>query len=51
MKWLTQKQVNAAAKKSDKAALDCSIEHWQQICDATDEELRRKCKYRQSGGF
>jgi len=40
MKWLTLKEIKAAAKKSDLAALECSKLHWQQIYDATPEELR-----------
>lgn len=42
MKWLTQKEVKEAGKKSKKAAIRCSIEHWQQIVDATWEELEKK---------
>ena len=38
MNWLSKEQINAAAKESDQAALEMSIEHWQQIYDATDEE-------------
>lgn len=39
MKWLTQKEVKAAAKKSKKAAIACSVLHWEQILTATKEEL------------
>ena len=38
MKWLTQKQVKAHATTKTKA-LNISIKHWQQIVDATKEEI------------
>ena len=40
MKWLTLKEIRAAAKKSDLAALECSKLHWQQMYNAMPEELR-----------
>lgn len=42
MKWLTQKQVDAAAKKGKLPALECSDLHWTQLIEATEEELRKK---------
>ncbi len=39
MKWLTQKQVKAAAAKGRKPAIRCSLVHWQQIRTATKAEL------------
>ncbi len=41
MKWLTQKQVRAAGKKSALAAAQCSYEHWMQIKTAGAKELRK----------
>ena len=38
MKWLTKKQINAAAKKSLRAAWRMSIEHWIQMCSVDEEE-------------
>lgn len=40
MNWLTTDQIKKAAKKSRKAALECSREHWRQLSEATAEELR-----------
>lgn len=40
IKWLTKAEIVKAAKESDEAALACSIEHYQQMCDATEEEFR-----------
>ncbi len=31
MEWIGEKEAKAAAKKGEKAALDCSIEHWRQL--------------------
>ena len=42
VKWLTQKQVKEAAKKSRKAAIECSRLHWEQLATATDEESGNK---------
>ncbi len=39
MKWLTQKQIKEAAKKSPKAAKDCVIEHWTQLATCTFKEF------------
>lgn len=39
MKWLTKTQVKNAAKKGERTAIKCSIRHWTQIRDATNEEL------------
>lgn len=39
MKWLTQKEIKAAAEKSKKAAIACSVLHWEQVLTATKEEL------------
>ncbi len=44
MKWLTQKQVKEAAKKSPKAAHDCVIEHWTQLATCTFDELKKVIK-------
>jgi hypothetical protein len=41
MKWLTTKQLEAAANKSPLAAAECSYEHWMQIKTAGAKELRR----------
>lgn len=40
MKWLTRSQVKKEARKSAKAALNCSIKHWEQICSATKAECK-----------
>ena len=40
IKWLTPKQVKAAAKRGRKAAMCCSWVHWNQFCTATEKELR-----------
>ena len=40
MKWITKEQVSAEAAKSDEAALEVSILHWEQLCKATKEELK-----------
>ena len=42
MKWLTQKHIQAQAAKGPKEALDVSIEHWDQLCNATKVEIARK---------
>jgi len=39
MEWLTRKEIREAAKKSEEAAVKCSIKHWEQIRDATRAEL------------
>jgi len=39
MNWLTQNEIKAAAKKSLKAAKACSLQHWQQLRQATPKEL------------
>ena len=39
MNWLTQKQVEVAAKKGHKSALACSCEHWEQLSTATLDEI------------
>lgn len=39
MNWLTQEEIQAAAKKGRKQALLCSIEHWRQLSGATWREL------------
>ena len=41
MNWLTRKEVDAAAKKSKKAAIACSVLHWEQILSATKKDFRR----------
>ena len=40
MRWVTEKQVRAAAKKSFEAAKAMSIKHWKQLVTAKAEELR-----------
>ena len=44
MKWLTQKQVKEAAKKSRKAAIECSRLHWEQLATCTKGELLAKTR-------
>ncbi len=39
MKWITQKQIEAAARKSDNAAISMSMKHWWQVITATKKEL------------
>ena len=39
MKWLTQKYIRKQAKKSKRAAIKVSVEHWRQLAEATEEEL------------
>ena len=41
MKWLTEAQVQAAAKKERQEVLACSLEHWNQLVAATRVELRK----------
>ena len=41
MKWLTQKEVAIASKKSGKQALLCCREHWQQLLSATKRDFER----------
>ena len=41
MRWLTRKQVKAAAKRGRKSALKCSYKHWHQISTATIEEFEK----------
>ena len=41
MRWLSQKTIIAAAKESDLAALKCSKKHWEQLRDASFEEIRK----------
>jgi hypothetical protein len=40
MNWLTPKYIKEQSQISDEAALECSIEHWQQIYDAPVEEIK-----------
>lgn len=42
MKWLTVKEVRAAAKKSKRSAIACSKKHWWQLATATESETREK---------
>ena len=44
MKWLTQKEVKVAAKKSNKAAIACSVMHYEQILAAKKWEIQRNHK-------
>jgi len=41
IRWLTRDQVEAAAYKSTRAALLCSIRHWEQLHQATPKQLTR----------
>jgi len=41
IKWLTIREIRAAAKESGRAALECSIKHWNQLVRATATELLR----------
>ena len=38
---LTHKQIKAAAKRSRKSAIKCSLRHWQEMRAATKRELAR----------
>lgn len=38
-KWLTEKQVKKAAAHGRKAALLCSIKHWEQLSSANKEQI------------
>jgi hypothetical protein len=40
MRWLTKKQVLAAARKGEYAAAEYSRKHWQQLTTAKAKELR-----------
>ena len=40
IKWLTEKQVQRAAKRGRKAALLCSIKHWEQLSSANTEQIK-----------
>jgi hypothetical protein len=42
MKFLTKKEVSIAAKKSAKAALKCTIRHWEELSTCTETQLRGK---------
>ena len=44
MRWLTQKEIKVAAKKSKRAAKKCSQEHWRQLSTATEDELKKGLK-------
>lgn len=44
MKWLTDKQVMAAANKGHIEAIRCSLRHWNQLLSATKAELRLALK-------
>jgi hypothetical protein len=39
MKWLTKKSVVTAARRSHKAAVECSLKHWNQLYRATQDEI------------
>jgi len=39
MDWLTMEEVERAAKKGRKAAIECSKKHWKQLSRATKDEL------------
>jgi len=41
MRWLLKKTIEKAAKKSDKAALDCTIKHWEQLASVSYEAYLR----------
>ena len=40
MKWITRKEVEAAAIDSGRAAIECSIAHWRQLLTATKREVK-----------
>ena len=40
IKWLTEEQVQRAARRGRKAALLCSIKHWEQLSSADREQVR-----------
>ena len=40
MNWLTTEYIKEQSQISDEAALECSIEHWQQIYDATVDDIK-----------
>ena len=40
MKWVTKKEVKAAAKRGRRAALKCTQKHWWQLKTATEDQLR-----------
>lgn len=40
MKFLTTDDVRTAAMESEKAAIRCTIQHWEQIVTAEDDELQ-----------
>lgn len=39
IKWLTEKQVQKAAERGRKAALLCSIKHWEQLSSADKKQI------------
>jgi len=39
IRWITEAQVKAAAKKSDRAALAMSLRHWKQLAAAGKKQL------------
>lgn len=43
MNWLTLKQIKQAAKTSDKAALECSRLHWEQLAKWQPKALEKAC--------
>ena len=44
MKYLTLTQIEAAAKKSRKASIACTLRHWREMRDATLRKLSRAIK-------
>ena len=40
MKWLSKQYINDEARKGRKEALLCSRKHWEQLCSATQRELK-----------
>ena len=42
MTYLTIEQVKREARRSDRAAIRCSIKHWEELRDAPLKDLRRR---------
>lgn len=47
--WLTKEYIAEQGKKSKKAAVLCSRDHWKQLWQATKKQLRKARKHNQAG--
>lgn len=44
IEWLTKEYIRQQGKKSKRAAIECSRDHWKQLWQATEKQLREAYK-------